>query len=86
MPTDNKNRMSQYGYTPGILDQIGKKGIDNIFKKESGFFDLPASPASLCNSPHHKPPSHLYIPQGKGYRHVCPACNQVTEIIPPQYK
>ena len=27
-----------------------------------------------CNHPSHNPPTHLYIPFGKRYRHVCPAC------------
>ena len=84
MPIDNKNRISKYGYTPGILDQIGKNGIENLFKKESGFFDLPVKSISLCNHQEHNPPSHLYIPPGKGYRHICPACNNVIELIPPQ--
>jgi hypothetical protein len=51
-------------------------------KKESGFFDLPTS--TTCKDSEHNPPEYLHIPQGKGYRHVCPACGYVTNVIPPQ--
>ena len=49
---------------------------------KSGFFDLPGQ--EICKDPEHKPPSHLHIPQGKGYRHICPSCGKETVIIPPQ--
>lgn len=51
-------------------------------KNKSGFFDL--NSAKKCNHPSHELPTHLHIPQGKGYRHVCPNCGKVTVIIPPQ--
>lgn len=47
----------------------------------SGFFDLPRP--AICNDPAHLAPSHLYIPPGRGYRHVCPACGAV-QILAPQ--
>jgi len=50
--------------------------------KDGGFFDLPKH--NICNHPEHKPPSHLYIPPGKGYRHICPKCGKVSHLIPPQ--
>ncbi len=77
---DNLNILSG----KSILDLIGKKGIEDMYDKKSGFFDLPVKSISLCNHKEHNPPSHLYIPPGKGYRHICPACNNVIEIIPPQ--
>lgn len=51
-------------------------------KEKSGFYDLPKP--QKCNHPNHEPPKHLFIPQGKGYRHVCPACGTVTNLVPPQ--
>lgn len=36
------------------------------------FFDLPLD--TTCRHPEHKPPTGLYIPPGKGYKHVCPTC------------
>jgi hypothetical protein len=30
----------------------------------------------FCVSPEHNPPTHLYVPAGKRYRHVCPVCGQ----------
>lgn len=59
-----------------IIERLKNKG------KEGGFFDLEIE--ETCNHPEHKPPTHLHIPQGKGYRHVCPACGNVIEVIPPQ--
>lgn len=58
--------------------------IENILNKPNrgGFFDLPKD--KQCKHPEHQPPSHIYIPQGKGYRHVCPACGAEAVLIPPQ--
>lgn len=60
--------------------------MDNFNKTEKdekgNFFDLPK--AIKCNHPEHNPPSHIYIPQGKGYRHVCPGCKKAVDLIPPQ--
>jgi len=50
--------------------------------KQSGFFDLPK--AKQCTHPEHEPPKHICIPQGMGYRHVCPGCGIVRDIIPTQ--
>jgi hypothetical protein len=62
-------------------DEILKKVEENIGKKD-GFFDLEKS--KQCKHPSHKPPMHLHIPQGKGYRHICPNCGAETILIPPQ--
>lgn len=51
-------------------------------EEELGFFDL--SKQTTCKHPQHEPPSHLYIPLGKGYRHKCPNCSRVSTLIPPQ--
>jgi len=53
-----------------------------IGRNESGFFDLDEIPK--CKHPEHEPPKFLHIPDGKGYKHVCPKCGKVTTIIPPQ--
>ena len=60
------------------------KNLGKITKpeKQGGFFDLPQD--KRCKDKSHKPPTHIYIPQGKGYRHVCPSCGKVTDLIPPQ--
>jgi hypothetical protein len=58
------------------------KIIEDSQKKESEFFDLPKN--KQCVSPLHNPPSHIHIPQGKGYKHVCPDCKNETTIIPHQ--
>jgi len=47
--------------------------------KGSGFFDVPVT--YFCRNPEHNAPMHICIPQGKGYRHVCPGCGSVQTII-----
>jgi hypothetical protein len=37
-----------------------------------------------CRSPEHHPPSHICIPQGMQYRHVCPGCGAESVIRPMQ--
>ena len=63
-------------------DLFKKLGEITKPEKQGGFFDLPKD--TRCKDKSHNPPTHIYIPQGKGYRHVCPSCGKVTELIPPQ--
>lgn len=74
----------------GLSAQNLKK-MEDLFKKlgeitkpekQGGFFDLPKD--TRCKDKSHEPPTHIHIPQGKGYRHVCPSCGKVTDLIPPQ--
>lgn len=37
-----------------------------------------------CSGPEHNPPTHLSIPNGYKYIHVCPSCGFETELIPQQ--
>lgn len=46
-----------------------------------GFFQLPVY--KTCRNPNHDVPSHLYVPAGQGYRHVCPACGHTSVIYNP---
>lgn len=48
------------------------------YVEKSGFFDLPE--ISVCGHPEHEPPTHLYIPTGKGYRHICPECGKTVVL------
>lgn len=50
--------------------------------KKGGFYDLPQQ--KTCNYPNHNPPTNIYIPPGKGYRHVCPKCGEVKDLVPLQ--
>lgn len=43
-----------------------------------GFFDLPAG--YRCRHPSHEFPSMLYVPEGKGYKHVCPGCGNAIVV------
>ena len=58
------------------------KFLGGLTGKKGGFFKL--EELQPCTSPQHNPPSHLYIPSGKGYRHVCPHCHKETIIKPLQ--
>lgn len=74
-------------YNSGMMDTFHDLWVDEqemkVFKeKGGGFFDLPQK--KTCRHPEHRPPSHIHIPQGKGYRHVCPGCGNVVDIIPQQ--
>lgn len=55
--------------------------IEKMEKDNSGFFDLPIS--KTCNHPEHKFPSHLWIPFGKGYKHICPSCGNKIIVRNP---
>jgi len=69
--------------------ETGKSHNDFTAIKQSGFFDLTKIgeniiTKSACPDPEHKPPMHLYIPPGKGYKHICPTCGKEEILIPPQ--
>lgn len=40
-------------------------------------------PERPCMSPDHFPPTHLYIPPGSVYVHVCSGCGMSTRLISP---
>lgn len=46
--------------------------------KKPGLY--PLKDIRVCRHPEHQFPGHFCIPYGHGYRHVCPACGQVTEV------
>lgn len=57
----------------------------NKDKKKSGFFPLEEiGIKEVCKDTQHHPPNFIHIPFGQGYRHVCPTCGEVTELIAPQ--
>lgn len=71
----------------GLMETLHDNWIDEQelkrFKaKGGGFFDLPSK--KYCGHPEHEPPKLLHIPQGKGYRHICPQCGYSIDLIPPQ--
>jgi predicted RNA-binding Zn-ribbon protein involved in translation (DUF1610 family) len=47
-------------------------------RKQGGFKKLPVE--QMCTSPFHAPPTHIYIPAGYVYEHVCPCCG-ATQIL-----
>lgn len=64
------------------------KYYDKEFKfpqpNQSGFFDLDDDWLECCRHPDHDMPMFIYIPAGKGYRHVCPACGKITTVFSPR--
>lgn len=61
-----------------------QKLITQNTEEKSHFEDLEDS--KKCNHPEHKPPTHLFIPQGKKYIHICPGCKNRIELTPLQIK
>lgn len=45
---------------------------------KGGFFDLDKE--ERCMDLSHNPPTHLCIPAGKGYKHVCPSCGYTITL------
>ncbi len=64
-----------------IMKQLRDNNISD--KTESSFFPLKTE--KRCTNRGHNIPSHMVIPQGQGYRHVCPGCGEVQIVIPQQY-
>lgn len=52
-------------------------------RDDNGIFDLPTD--KTCRHPEHNPPTGICIPQGKGYKHVCPGCGESRVLIPVQF-
>lgn len=50
-------------------------------RNNGGFEDIPVQ--ERCLNQEHEPPTLLYIPPGKQYRHTCPGCGRVTILRPP---
>lgn len=67
-----------YGIGFGSEHLISKEVKMKKDNKESGFYDLDEK--EICKHLEHRPPSHLYIPPGKGYKHVCPGCGRVIHL------
>lgn len=77
------------GMSPDAFKQYLADTVFNRKPQEGGFFPLPKFPEKekdmdTCNDHEHNPPQYLHIPQGQGYKHVCPSCGKVQIVIPPQ--
>ena len=71
-----KRRIDEY------CGEIKQANVWSDGKPRSGFF--PLGRITTCRDPEHLAPSHITIPQGQGYRHVCPSCGHVQVVMPPQ--
>lgn len=48
-------------------------------ERVSGFEPIPEHEMQKpCTGGEHNPPTHLWIPPGQQYRHICPACGHET--------
>lgn len=57
------------------------ESVKNAEKEQkSGFFRVKGWDAT-CTHPEHNFPTHLYIPLGMGYKHVCPGCGKIHTVI-----
>jgi len=69
---------------PTDVKNVVRVQHDNVTANNNGgFFDLPNT-KQKCTHIEHNPPAFIHIPQGKGYRHICPKCGKTTDLIPPQ--
>lgn len=58
----------------------------NDFGKPPGFYPINETPIErwfTCQSPYHMPPTHMVIPYGMYYLHVCPECGQSARLFSP---
>ena len=65
-----------------MKEKLNLKSKSPVEKRKSGFEDDPGA-IEPCLHPEHNPPTHLCIPAGKVYRHVCPACGAVQVLRAP---
>lgn len=56
---------------------IEKEGLFKL-PEQSGMFRL--DKREICLDPGHHFPTHMHIPYGHGYRHVCPRCGNVIVV------
>ena len=49
---------------------------ENPLEKALGGLEDDPDYVRPCMHPAHNPPTHIYIPEGKRYRHICPACGK----------
>lgn len=78
-------RMREMGLSP--TNQWNQQNIKSLHDKlrlyqpesKPGFFPLPID--SYCSHPEHNVPSHLYVPAGQGYRHICPQCGYQQTVV-----
>ncbi|ARP89779.1 hypothetical protein CAL14_05340 [Bordetella genomosp. 9] len=68
--------------TPNMCAPFQGCSVPQEQRKKSGFFDLPRQ--EFCTHQEHNAPNGIYVPPGKGYRHVCPGCGREQVIIPTQ--
>jgi hypothetical protein len=75
------NTASQYHSTSGAPRHAEYYTLRDK-KQESGFEDIEGFPVKpfTCGDFSHAPPTHLHIPAGKRYRHVCPGCGMTTYV------
>ena len=48
--------------------------------EEKSHFEKDVLWKEYCLNPSHNPPTHLYIPSGQKYIHICPGCGRRLTI------
>lgn len=68
-----------------IFQQL--KDLRKDSTRKGGFEPIPNGPKGLvpCPSPQHNPPTHLCIPSGMQYRHICPVCGREQVLRSPTF-
>lgn len=81
--TDDRELHAPYealAYARQMVREELKWAREALGLDRSGFEDLP--PDTRCRSDEHRPPNMICVPEGKRYRHICPACGAVSYIYP----
>ena len=60
------------------MDNRNQRIQESVLYEKSGFVDIEQN--DNCFNSEHSPPTHLYIPYGKKYIHVCPICGNRIEL------
>lgn len=91
---DNHNDTECWSTRAVVYDSLGKPSIGESMgpnsmyvpvPQKSGFERDPFGDVFGCLHPEHNPPTHLAIPAGQRYRHICPGCRLSLVLRPSAF-
>ena len=63
---------------------IKRKLVELLKEKKKSGFQNAENTFTTCKDTNHFAPSHIFIPDGKKYVHVCPSCGKEQTLVSPQ--
>ena len=82
-PHDDVPKRAKPVYTREQVEDILSQRVKTEKFYKPGFFNLPHF--FPCQHPEHSPPSMLHVPNGQGYRHICPQCGNISILTSPVF-